>query len=146
MKKMKLRFIEEQKGMSYVPDFIYDWVKTFDGATIEFSEIHLKIIPIDKVPELGHPFPLLTSLHKSKEEKYIKSGPLISDLEIENTDNYTKTYLGHFENGWKFRFIIKSSLIEILNNLNAPTLEKAVCIADYKPSGWAIFFDITTFH
>lgn len=144
MKEMKIRFLEAQTGMRTPPYFIYKWIKNFDGATIEFSESHLKIIPKVNDTKMEHPFPLLTSIHKKTEdEEYIKSGPLISALELIDSNHFTETYLGHFENGWKFRFITISSLIETLNKYHMPSLDKAVCIADYDTTGWAIYFDIT---
>jgi len=87
--------------MSNVPQFLFKWIKNFDGATIDFSETHLKIVPVVFQVEQNKPYPLLTSLHKKKDDEYIKSGPLESVLEKLESNPWTITYIGKFSNGWK---------------------------------------------
>jgi len=142
MNMLILNYRDEQYGMSNVPQFLFKWIKNFDGATIDFSETHLKIVPVEFQVEQNEPYPLLTSLHKKKDLEYIKSGPLESVLEKLESNPRTITYIGKFSNGWKFRFTTINGILKILSNPMIPNYEKAICISDDSNGGWQVYFDI----
>ena len=141
--KFLLSYKEEQLGMVAVaPAFIYNWIKNFDGAEIEFRDSHLKITPLDNNKNTEEEFPLLTSLHKKKEPEFVKTGPLISELILKDTNIYSTTYIGQFTNGWKFRFILQTGAFDLLDKWYVLNLEKSVCIAEDRDGGWAIYFNL----
>jgi hypothetical protein len=145
-KQFTISYKEEQSGMVAVaPAFIYKWIKNFDGAEIEFSDSCLKITPLENNENSQEEFPLLTSLHKKVELDFVKTGPLISDLILKETNAHTTGYIGQFSNGWKFRFIVQTNVInsfEKLKSYGHQISEKSVCIAEDRDGGWAIYFNL----
>lgn len=141
--KFTLSYKEEQSGMVAVaPTFIFKWIKNFDGAEIEFSNSHLKITPLENYNNSREEFPMLTSLHKKVEPEFVKTGSLISELILKDTNIYTTTYIGQFSNGWKFRFIVQTGAFGLFEKWYVLDLEKSVCIAEDRDGGWAIYFDL----
>ncbi len=143
MNKLKLKYREDQFGIGNVPKFIFNWIKNFDGATIDFSDTHLKVVPVVVQIEQNESYPLLSYLRKKEDDEYVKSGPLETVLEKLESNPSTITYIGKFSNGWKFRFTTINGILEILNNPMVLDYENAICISDNRTGGWQVYFDLT---
>lgn len=142
MNKLKLKYREDQYGIGNVPKFIFNWIQNFDGATIDFSDTHLKIVPVVVQVEQNESHHQLSYLRKKEADEYMISGPLETVLEKLESNPWTITYIGKFSNGWKFRFTTINGILESLNNPMVPNFEKAICISDNRTSGWQVYFDL----